>query len=100
LPHPSRLLSINASQCHSGQGEQTPCHILQDSPVVEVQHQQTWPEDLDTKTNLWRMEADLRAKAQFITSTDIRMLMMLSKAKKKIQYLKEATTQCIWNSLP
>jgi hypothetical protein len=33
--------------------EQMPYHILQDCPLFEVKHQQTWPEDIDTQTELW-----------------------------------------------
>jgi hypothetical protein len=40
-------------------------------PLFEVQHQQTLPEDLDTQTKLWWMEADLRVIAQFVASTDL-----------------------------
>jgi hypothetical protein len=31
------------------------------------------PEDLDTQTKLWGTEADLRATAQFVASTDLRI---------------------------
>jgi hypothetical protein len=32
-----------------------PYHILQNCPLIEVQHQQTWPEDLDTQTRGQRL---------------------------------------------
>jgi hypothetical protein len=34
---------------------------------------QTWPEDLDTQTKVWGMEADLRATTQFVASTELRI---------------------------
>jgi hypothetical protein len=44
--------SSQSCQCLRGQGDQTPYHILQDCPLFGVQCQQTWLEDLDTKTKL------------------------------------------------
>jgi hypothetical protein len=44
--------------------------------VKTVHRQQTWLDDRDSLTcliKLWRTEADLRAKAQFVASTDLRI---------------------------
>jgi hypothetical protein len=71
--HLQRTGVANSSPCSCGQGEQTPYHILQDCPLFEVQHQQTWPEDLDTQIKLQGMKADLKATAQFLTSTNLRI---------------------------
>jgi hypothetical protein len=62
--------------------EQTPYHILQDCPLFEVQCQQTWPEDLDSQTELWVTETDLRAIRRIHRSKN---LMLSSNTRRSLQ---------------
>ena len=69
--HLKRIGVRDDARCECGQADQTPAHILQDCPLLDVQRQQFWPQGVDLNTKLWGTADDLNRTARFMTSLSL-----------------------------
>ena len=66
--HLKRIGVYADALCQCGLADQTPAHVLQDCPLLDVQRQHFWPQGVGLPTKLWGTADDLVRTASFMAS--------------------------------